>query len=92
MRAPVAELGRWVSFLSSPFSYSKKSPSRTTPVSTERAAPDRPGDLEDAIQRAGGGGRRLWLSPAWFREFDAALAELERRVVAAGGEVRAEPR
>ena len=40
----------------------------------------------------GGGGRRLWLSPAWFREFDAALAELERRVAGAGGEVREVPR
>jgi hypothetical protein len=33
------------------------------------------------------GGRTLWLNAAWFREFDAALAELERLAVARGGAV-----
>jgi len=33
------------------------------------------------------GGRSLWLSAAWFREFDAALAEIERLAVEHGGAV-----
>jgi hypothetical protein len=33
------------------------------------------------------GGRTLWLNAAWFREFDKALAEIERLAVARGGAV-----
>jgi len=38
------------------------------------------------------GERPLWLSAAWFREFDTARAEIERRVVACGGAVDARRR
>ena len=33
------------------------------------------------------GGRSLWLSAAWFRGFDEALAEIERRAIEGGGAV-----
>jgi hypothetical protein len=33
------------------------------------------------------GGRPLWVSAAWFRDFDAALAEIERGAIARGGAV-----
>lgn len=31
--------------------------------------------------------RELYLNPAWFKDFDRALAEIERRVREAGGEI-----
>jgi hypothetical protein len=33
------------------------------------------------------GGRPLWFNAAWFRDFDAALAEIERVAIARGGAV-----
>jgi hypothetical protein len=33
------------------------------------------------------GGKPLWLSAGWFRDFEAVRAELERRAVAGGGGV-----
>ena len=34
-----------------------------------------------------GGGKNLYLNPAWFAEFDVALEEIEEVVRAAGGKV-----